>query len=89
MKLIVMLLAGLLSMPVIGSELGDARSAGYIVETSDGFVRAEVAAPANVKSLATEINKKRRQAYAKIAKKNGISIEQVGARSYAQRMKAK
>lgn len=87
MKLIVILLAGLLSMPVIGSELDDARNAGYIVETHDGFVKAQVAAPAKVKSLAKEINKKRRQAYAKIAKKHGITIEQVGAESYARRMK--
>ncbi len=87
MKLFIILLAGLLSMPVLGSELDDARRAGHIVELASGFVEAKAGAPAKARSLAADINRKRREAYTRIAKKHGISVEQVGAESYTRRMK--
>jgi uncharacterized protein YdbL (DUF1318 family) len=44
------------------------------------------AAQDEIKSLASEVNRKRRAAYAGIAERHGISIEQVGRESYIKRM---
>ncbi|HIG42630.1 MAG: DUF1318 domain-containing protein [bacterium] len=74
------------------SPLDDARSAGQVVETADGYVRATDAAgsvPADIQALVNDINKRRKAAYSDIAKKNGISVAQVGAESYKRRVKPK
>ena len=67
------------------SPLDDARSAGQIVELASGYVQATSSAPAATKALAADVNKKRKAAYAKIAKKNGVTVEQVAAESYRKR----
>ena len=74
------------------SPLDDARNAGQVVETADGYVRATDAAgsvPANIQTLVDDINKRRKAAYGDIAKKNGISVAQVGAESYKRRVNPK
>lgn len=67
------------------SPLDDARNAGHITELPTGYVQASGSAPAQVKALAADVNKRRKEAYAQIAKKNGISVEQVGMESYKKR----
>tara|TARA_R110002072_G_scaffold89232_3_gene199823 strand:+ start:1653 stop:1877 length:225 start_codon:yes stop_codon:yes gene_type:complete len=68
------------------SPLDDARNAGQIVEQPNGYVTASSSAPAEIKALAVDVNERRAEAYARIAKKNGISVEQVAAESYKKRI---
>lgn len=67
------------------SPLDDARAAGYVIELPTGYVAKTDTAPASVAALVTDINQRRKQAYERIARKNGISTEQVAAESYRQR----
>tara|TARA_R110002110_G_scaffold279620_4_gene494561 strand:+ start:886 stop:1113 length:228 start_codon:yes stop_codon:yes gene_type:complete len=67
------------------SPLDDARDAGQIVELPTGYVEVIASAPAKVKALAAEVNSRRKDAYERIAKKNGITPEQVAAESYKKR----
>jgi uncharacterized protein YdbL (DUF1318 family) len=67
------------------SALDDARDAGQIVELPTGYVEVMANAPAKVKALAVEVNSRRKDAYERIAKKNGITAEQVAAESYKKR----
>jgi uncharacterized protein YdbL (DUF1318 family) len=67
------------------SPLDDARNAGQIVELPSGYVQATGSAPAQIKALAADVNKRRKAAYEQIAKKNGISVEQVAIESYKKR----
>jgi uncharacterized protein len=81
----VILLTTLISIDLVASPLDDAREAGQIVETSDGYVKAAAGVPAEITALATDINERRREAYTKIAKKNGLKVKQVGEESYKKR----
>ena len=72
-------------MNLIASPLDDAREAGQIIETSDGYVKAAAGVPADITALVTDINKRRQEAYAKIAKRNGLPAKQVGEESYKKR----
>jgi hypothetical protein len=76
----------MLAGAVHASPLDDARNAGHIVELATGYVQATSSAPASVKALAADVNKRRKEAYERIAKKNGITVEQVAAESYRQRV---
>ena len=67
--------------------LDDARSAGQIVELPSGYTEATASASMEVKSLAADVNAKRRIAYGKIARKNGIDIKTVAVESYLRRRK--
>lgn len=75
-----------LSANLSASPLDDARKAGQIIETADGYVRAKEGSAANISTLATDVNERRQAAYAKIAKKNGLTVKQVGEASYKKRM---
>ena len=81
----IMLLTSFMSMELIASPLDDARAAGQIIETSDGYVKARSGVPADITALAADINKRRRDAYTKIAKQNGLTAKQVGEESYKKR----
>lgn len=67
------------------SPLDEARDAGLISELPTGYVQASASAPAQIKALAADVNKRRKEAYEGIAKKNGISVEQVAIESYKKR----
>ncbi len=84
----IFLLTTLFSFSLQASPLDDARTAGQIVETSDGYVRAQDGVPANIGALAVDINKRRQEAYTKIAQKNGLTVKQVGEESYKKRTAA-
>ena len=73
------------SSVVYASPLDDAKASGHVVELVNGYVETTSAAPAQTKALAAQINKRRKEAYTKIAKKNGITPEQVGVESYKKR----
>lgn len=80
-----MAVVALLAMPIHASPLDDARKAGQVTEMPNGYVMANGNVPSDVNALVTDINKRRREAYEKIAKKNGIPVKQVASESYAKR----
>ncbi|HJL60613.1 MAG TPA: DUF1318 domain-containing protein [Pseudomonadales bacterium] len=82
-----MLLIAIISMPLQASPLDDARNSGQVVELANGYVKAKGDVPANIRSLVADVNKRRKTAYTKIAKRNGISVDQVAAESYVKRKK--
>ena len=82
---IVLLIAALISMPLQASPLDDARAAGYIIEMPNGYVKAHGNVSPRISVLVADVNKRRREAYLRIAKKNGISAEQVAMESYVKR----
>ena len=73
--------------PAYADPLDDAKAAGHVIEAPDGYIKASKTAPASVNDLVKDINERRKQAYERIAKKNGISAEQVAAESYRIRHK--
>ena len=81
----ILLLTTFISMNLLASPLDDAREAGQIIETSNGYVKAKAGVPADVTALAADINTRRQEAYTKIAKKNGLTAKQVGEESYKKR----
>ena len=83
----VMLLVALIAMPIQASPLDDARNAGQVKEMPNGYIMATAhgKASSDVSDLVTDVNKRRRDAYENIAKKNGISVDQVASESYKKR----
>ena len=68
----------LLAGPAMADPLGDAKQAGLLGERMDGYLGAvKPGAPGNVVSLMNEINAKRKAEYARIAAKNGQTVEVV------------
>ena len=82
---IILLVAALISMPLVASPLDDARAAGYVIEMPNGYVKAHGGVPARISVMVADVNKRRREAYLRIAKKNGIPAEQVAMESYVRR----
>ncbi|OJH08045.1 MAG: hypothetical protein AOY29_11115 [Alcanivorax borkumensis] len=70
------MVALLMSMAAFALDLGEAKSQGLVGEQTDGYLGVVKATPAAVE-LAADINQKRRNAYERIAKKNGITLDQV------------
>ena len=84
MKIIVFALM-LISAPLWGLSLDEAKSKGWIKELPTGYIQAT---NPQAKSLEGEINAKRKSAYEKVAKKTGATVDQVGAQM-AAKIKAK
>jgi uncharacterized protein YdbL (DUF1318 family) len=82
----IILLTTFISLGIQASPLDDARAAGQIIETSDGYIRAQKGAPSDISTLVTDINARRQEAYTKIAKKNGLTVKRVGEESYKKRV---
>jgi len=72
------LLASLLvlSMQALALGLDSAKTQGLVGEQPNGYLGVVKATPQAVQ-LVSDINAKRRQAYERIASKNGITVEQV------------
>lgn len=68
----------LISANVFALSLDEAKSQGLIGEQPGGYVGL-VKDNADARTLMTEVNEKRREAYERIAEKNGISIKKVVA----------
>lgn len=86
MSKFILIIALLISFNAVASPLDDARASGDIVELATGYVQAKSGASAKVKALAADVNKRRKDAYSRIAKKNGVAVEQVAAESYKKRI---
>lgn len=76
----------LLSAAAWAMDLNQAKSAGWVCEQGDGYLRvAKPGAPNDVPPMVNNINSQRRAAYADIATKNNVAVEQV-ARLTAQKV---
>jgi uncharacterized protein len=80
-----LLFSTFISSSISASPLDDARDAGYVVEQPNGYVKATPSASEGIILLAKDINERRREAYKRIAVKNGITPELVGMQSYNKR----
>jgi uncharacterized protein YdbL (DUF1318 family) len=74
----------LLSAALAGAaslDLDQAKREGWVGETLEGYVAVVdgVAAPAEVHALVEDVNARRRDEYRRIARDNGIELEQVEA----------
>jgi uncharacterized protein YdbL (DUF1318 family) len=73
-------LALLIAPAAFADALGDAKSAGYVGERTDGQLGLVTsAATADVKELVKSVNARRKEQYAAIAQKNGTTVEAVAA----------
>ena len=62
------------------ASLDNAKAIGLVGERPDGYVAAvQPNPPPDIAALVQQVNNKRRAAYADIAAKEGVPIEQVGA----------
>lgn len=65
---------------IFAATLDEAKSEGLIGERADGYLGiVDTAGGAEIAALVTDINNKRKAQYQRIAKKNGIGVEQVQA----------
>lgn len=64
------------SLQALALNLDTAKRRGLIGEQPNGYLGVVKATPDAVE-LVSEVNKKRRRAYERIAEKNGITVEQV------------
>lgn len=83
MKKVALLLGLLLSVAISGfafaQTLDQAKSQGLVGETADGYIAAVAPNPSpEIQALIRTTNDGRRQAYAELAQRNGITVEQVG-----------
>lgn len=67
----------LFSTSLFAASLTDAKKAGYIGEQANGYIGYVKSAPADVKELVAEVNKKRNARYKKIAKAQKLSLSEV------------
>ena len=76
----------LMSGYVAATSLSEAKSAGWICEQTSGYLRvASAKAPGDIQGMVDSINNQRTAEYGRIAKKNGVSVDQV-ARLAAQKV---
>ena len=66
----------LLALPAHALDLHEARNAGLVGETLEGYVAPLKETP-EVEALVSEINGKRKQEYARISKENGQPVDVV------------
>lgn len=68
-----------LSGTAFAQSLDQAKAQGLVGEKVDGYIAAVVAnPPAEIQALVQTTNDGRRQAYAELARRNNITVEQVG-----------
>jgi len=65
------------STQVFAINLQSAKAQGLVGETASGYLSAVKAASNEVKALIQDINSKRKQVYAQIAKRNGTTLSAV------------
>lgn len=75
-RYLVLVAALLLSVTAAALDLNQAKSEGLVGEQPNGYLGVVKATPAAVE-LVSDINDKRRSAYERIAKQNGITLDQV------------
>ena len=67
----------LVSAPVFALDLATAKQQGLVGETASGYLEAVQQATPEVKKLIDTINRKRREKYQEIARRNGTSLNAV------------
>lgn len=78
-------LLALAAPPALAADLNGAKAAGQVGERPDGYLGlVEANAPADVKTLVEDVNRRRRAKYAEIAQKNGLPVEAVAAQAGAK-----
>ncbi|MFP1679292.1 YdbL family protein [Alloalcanivorax sp. C16-2] len=75
-RYLVLAAALLLSVTAAALDLNQAKAEGLVGEQPNGYLGVVKATPAAVE-LVSDINEKRRAAYERIAKQNGITLDQV------------
>ncbi|MCE9678587.1 YdbL family protein [Shewanella sp. AS1] len=75
-KLLLLISGLLLSLNVFALDLQDAKNQGLVGELSNGYLGVVVTNDDTI-ALAKSVNAKRRAYYEQIAKKNGISVDDV------------
>lgn len=85
MRYLCAMLLSLFCLNSFALTLDEARCNGMVAEQPDGYVKA---VDAKAKSLADDVNKKRKAAYEKIAKETGVDVATVAAQA-AQKIKEK
>ena len=78
----------LFSPHAVAQSLDAARASGMVGEQSDGYAVARSSATPAVRSLVNKINQERGQIYARRAREQGVSSDQVG-KFYAGRIAGK
>lgn len=80
-KRLLLLIGGLLlSLSAWALELDQAKAQGLVGEQLNGYLGVVTAHPSGeVNALLRDINTRRRQAYERIARENGLSLEQVAS----------
>lgn len=74
------------AMPVSAASLAQAKEAGQVGELMNGYLGlVDPGAPGDVKALVNSINAQRRAEYQRIAKKNGVPVDEV-AKMTAQKV---
>jgi uncharacterized protein YdbL (DUF1318 family) len=73
---IIALILMVLSINAFGLTLDEAKANGLVGEQNDGYVGVVSNTP-EASALAAEVNEKRKEAYGKVAQKNGIAIAKV------------
>lgn len=69
------------------ADLDQARAAGLVCEQPNGYAQAVSGAAADIVSLVSEVNEKRRAQYAQLATERGYAIELVVQEVWEQRLK--
>ena len=83
----VLAVLALVAAPAASLTLDQAKSKGLLGEQADGYVGVVDQGSAEAKSLAQEVNQKRRASYKEIAEKRGTSVEAVAALAGAKLVK--
>lgn len=86
-KLLVLAAGLLLSLNAFAISLQDAKSQGLVGEQTNGYLGV-VKSNSDAASIAKKVNAKRKAHYEKIAKKNGISLNEVSKLAAEKAMKA-
>ena len=66
-------------------DLQTALTKGLVGEVDNGYIAIPPKAGSDATGLVDEVNQQRHNVYAQIAKKNGISIEVIGQRTFQKR----
>lgn len=64
----------MLASPAFALDLSEARQAGSVGETLQGYIAAVKSSP-EVESLVSDVNAQRKQEYARISKENGQAVD--------------
>lgn len=77
-----------IALPALAITLDQARSQGLVGEANSGYIAVVSQSSPELEKLVAEVNARRKAEYARIAKRNNITVAQVAARA-AQKLEAR